>query len=94
MDYATFSLNGETVYTEEVSAYPQNIRFLCELCGAAFAEARFADNRKWRFITSHCAECDPRWGGSFFDLPDRALHAALPRRILEIELKLEINRGF
>lgn len=92
MPYAHFRLNGEHVYTEELSDYPQNMVFLCECCGTEFACAVFDPRRKWRFITSHCAECDPKWGGSFFDLPDRALQATLPKRILEIELEQERNR--
>lgn len=93
MNLCHFRLNGEQVFTEEQFDYPQNLTFLCECCGADFACAVFSRDRKWRFITSHCAECDPKWGGSFFDLPDRALWNALPRRILDIELEQEVKRS-
>jgi len=93
MSLSHFHLAGEDVYSEEPSTYPQNIAFLCRHCGERFAFAKFSRDRKWAFITSHCLECDPKWGGSFFDLPDRALQATLPRRILEIELEQERNRG-
>lgn len=93
MNLCRFRLLGENVFTEEQFDYPQNLRFLCECCGEEFASAEFAPSRKWRFITSHCSECDPKWGGSFFDLPDRALWNSLPKRILEIELEQEVKRS-
>lgn len=92
MPLARFELNDVTVFTEEPNTYPNNLQFLCEGCGKCFASMDTGEPRKWRFITSHCFECDPKWGGSFFDLPDRALQTALPRRILELELEQERNR--
>jgi hypothetical protein len=90
--YTHFTVEGEHIFTEELFDYPHNICFLCELCGRDWARCEFAPSRKWRFITSHCAACDSWWGGSLFDLPDRALHAAFPRALLLREFSLETSR--
>ena len=94
MPYTTFTFAEERIFTEQVFG-PEfhNVRFLCELCGSTFAEANFGEGRKWRFVTDHCAQCDPKWGGSFFCIHDRNLHATLPRAILARELEQELARN-
>lgn len=90
--YTHFTVEAEHVFTEELFSYGNNIVFLCEICGREWARCEFNRLLRYRFITSHCATCDSKWGGTLFDLPDRALHATLPRSILMRELKLELSR--
>jgi hypothetical protein len=89
--YTHFTIETDHVFTEELYSYPQNIVFLCELCGREWARCEFNAPR-WRFITSHCAKCDTKWGGSLFDLPDRQLQSTFPRAVLMREFNLELSR--
>jgi hypothetical protein len=89
--YTQFTIEGDHVFTEEIFSYPQNVVLLCRHCGREWARADFGA-RLWNFITSPCGACNPKWGGSLYDVPDIAFRETLPRSILMREFKLELSR--